>query len=124
MTVDPKVLVLWDNIELLRQFESRLELEKTLGGDLYRSIIHDEIEAIGQEAIRRTTCHPNLWREKGIVHASWTDNSGIVHNPYFHRCPSVQAVPYTVMVNPYRQDKVAKEFSCLWCLATGSGSTS
>ena len=123
MSVDPAALALWDNEELLRQFEQRVDLEKNLVGTLYTSIIHDEIEAIGQEAIRRTTFHPNWWREKGIVHTSWSDAYGLVHNPYFRACPANVLAP--TVLNVYRRrDDPAKEFSCLWCLASGSGSTS
>ena len=65
--------------QLLREFESKVKLHKTLGGTLYPNILMEEIEAIGQECIRRHTHHPNHWREKGIVPASWTDEHGVTH---------------------------------------------
>lgn len=123
MSVDLMVLALWDDEELLRQFENRQKLLNAMVGTLYPSILYDENEVIGQEAIRRTTYHPNFWREKGIVHTSWTDDSGLVHNPYFLQCPAVYNTPWIRGIDG-RRDEPAKEFTCLWCLASGSGLTS
>lgn len=123
MSVDPAVLALWDDEELLRQFELRKKLQEEMVGTLYPSILHDEMEVIGQEAIRRTTFHPNWWREKGFVHTSWTDEHGLVHNPYFRECPVIYFAPWVRGVDG-RRDNPSKEFTCLWCLASGSGSMS
>ena len=120
MSVSPEDMALWDNAELLRQFESRSELHAQMGGPLYPSILYDENEVIGQEAIRRTGFHPNWWREKGVVPTSWTDYDGLVHNPFFRTCPTVYLTPWCRGMD-VRRDQPAKEYSCLWCLASGSG---
>jgi hypothetical protein len=80
MALVPEDLTKWDLESLLRQFEQKITLLPTLVGSLYPSILQDEIEAIGQEGIRRTGMHPNWWREKGVVPSSWTDEHGITHN--------------------------------------------
>jgi hypothetical protein len=80
MTLVPADLSKWDLECLLRAFEEKVELQKTMVGTLYPSILHDELTAIGQEGIRRTGMHPNWWREKGVVPSSWTDELGIAHN--------------------------------------------
>jgi len=68
-----------DDEQLLREFEQKVELHKTLVGTLYPNILMEEIEAIGQECIRRHSYHPNYWREHGIVPSSWTDEHGLTH---------------------------------------------
>lgn len=120
MSVDPEALARWTNEELLTEFDRLVTLERTLVGWLYRGVVHDEVEVIGQEAVRRTGHHPNWWREKGIVHTSWTDESGLVHNPFYRQCTAVPVM----RVLPSSYDHPGKAFSCLWCLASGSGSTS
>jgi hypothetical protein len=81
MSLVPEDLAKWDLESLLREFERRVEIEKAFDnvGGRYRSPIHEEVEALGQEGIRRTGMHPNWWREKGIVPSSWTDEHGITH---------------------------------------------
>ena len=97
----------WSNEELLRQFEA-------LGYEYY-----EYIETLGQECIRRTGVHPNKWRHEGVVHTSWT-HEDLTHNPFNRRCPVVRAGHMFVVSNKM-QDAVPKEFTCLWCLGTGSG---
>lgn len=104
MALVPGDLAKWDLESLLREFERRVEVEKTLVGQLYKSIIHDEIEALGQEGIRRTGMHPNWWREKGIVPSSWTDELGITHN-------------WQHFVIARKPDDPTRMVTCLQCVA-------
>lgn len=94
---------------LLREYEQRVALEKTLVGQLYRSIVYDEIEALGQECIRRHTYHPNWWREKGIVPSTWTDEFGVTH---------AWVSSHTLLHR--KADEPTKEVTCLQCIATTS----
>lgn len=100
----PEDLTKWDDASLLRAFEQKVELHKTLVGSLYPNMLMDEIEAVGQECIRRHTYHPNWWREKGIVESSWTDSHGLVH-AWNHRDLGQSRVP----------DDPAKAITCFEC---------
>jgi hypothetical protein len=102
---DEAMMEQWDNMQLLKEFEERVELHKTLVGNLYPNILLEVIETLGQECIKRTGHHPNHWREQGIVPASWTDEHGITHEwNSSHR------------IRNCRADDPVRSITCLHCV--------
>ena len=106
MTLVPEDLTKWDNESLLRAYERNEETLKYLVGSLYPSILYDENEKIGQECIRRSTYHPNLWRDQNIVESSWTSADGLVHT-WWHRHA----------IQSRKPDDPPKVITCVDCLA-------
>lgn len=104
MSLAHEDLTTWSLERLLKEFEDKGELMKTLVGTLYPGILHDEIEAIGEEGRRRTGMHPNWWREKGLVFSTWTDEFGVTH-----------AWQHWVIAR--KPDDPARTITCLQCMA-------
>lgn len=104
--IDPELLKTWTDEELLKAYEQYSGLYESMVGQLYRSIVHDEMEAIGEECYRRHDRHPNFFRGDGIVPSSWTDTHGLTHS-----WMSAHTLPRRVPDDP------VKEVTCLECVA-------
>jgi hypothetical protein len=69
----------WSDHELLLAYESRIELQKSLGGWLYQSIVSYEIIQLDDIARGRYQETIGTWRDAGIVPTTWTDEFSVVH---------------------------------------------
>lgn len=79
MSLDVAEAQTWSDERLLREYERRVALGKTLTGWLYTSINYTEIETLTEIAEQRHDVRLRNWRDIGIVPTTWTDEFSVVH---------------------------------------------
>jgi hypothetical protein len=65
--IEETLLKGWGATELLVELRRREELRRTMVGQLYPSIVFDEECQIIEEARLRFGCHPNWFKERGLI---------------------------------------------------------